>query len=64
MHPWGPYIPIRCACAPMILWWGSFETREGCYGITVDGDLTCPAESHSKCVAAGTCQSSCLEIGP
>ena len=29
-------------------------------GITLDGELGCPAATHPKCVAVGTCQGSCL----
>ena len=29
-------------------------------GITVDGEVTCPAAPCPKCVAVGTCQGSCL----
>ena len=31
--------------------------------ITVDGELACPLAQHPKCVAAGSCQGSCLGEG-
>ena len=32
-------------------------------GITVDGELACPAAPHSKCVLTGTCLGTCLGEG-
>ena len=47
----GPYLPIRCACAPNDVVGGPYGTRRVYSCITVDGEPECPAEPHPKCVA-------------
>ena len=42
---------------------GPCGMREGCGGITVDGELACPVVPHLKWVADGTCQGFCCGCG-